>query len=166
MPKMSILCITCLKAQWHPVKCLFSLCCSAPGVSLYFGHAETVLPLLSLIGLFQDEVPLRSDNYLHHKDTRKFRTSFVTPFTTNLAFVAYTCEEGPQDTHPDWPENLNKHMVQVIMNEHPVPFPFTDKLAVDLRVFETHYYQFIHHCDFNGMCKNDISEPEDGHTEL
>ena len=147
----------------HYVRFFFS----APGVSLYFGHAETVLPLLTLLGLFQDDVQLGSDNYLYHKNTRRFRTSFITPFATNLALVAYNCEAGTQDTHPNWPENIDKHMVQVIMNEHPVPFPFTDKLAVDLHEFETRYYQFIHHCDFDGMCKNNIDGAGDGgHDEL
>lgn len=65
----------------------------------------------------------------------------------------------------DWPDILSSDMVQVIMNEHPVPFPFTDKMAVDLHDFETQYYQFIHHCEFDKMCNN---EPEKGskHDEL
>ena len=134
-------------------------------MSLYFGHSETIHPLLATLGLFYDEEPLLSSNYHMHKDTRKFRQSLMAPFASNVGFVQYKCEEGLQESHPDWPEELHSSMIQLVFHEHPVPFPFTDKLAVSFHDFETQYYQQIHHCNINDIC-GVATQPRESHDEL
>lgn len=55
---------------------------SSRGV-FYFAHAETVAPVLTALGLFRDDQPLRAvtfDNRSLHADARKFRTSTFLPF--------------------------------------------------------------------------------------
>jgi len=127
--------------------------CSAPRVSLYFGHAETLLPLQALLGIFQDDKELTASNFKFFKDKRCFRSSLFASFAANIALVQYKCK-GEQESHSDWPRNLDSHMVQLFANEHVVPLPFTDKSAISMHEFETHYYQYVHHCDFNMICEN------------
>ncbi|KAF6025945.1 MINPP1 [Bugula neritina] len=127
---------------------------SAPAVSLYFGHTETLLPFYSLLGLFLDEKPLTASNFLQHKEKRKFRSSIISPFAANIGFTLYECEEGAQASHPDWPQDLQSHMLQIMVNEQIMPLPFTDKVAVSISDFEYHYYQYVHYCNFNKLCNN------------
>ena len=96
---------------------------------------------------------LLASNYDKHH-IRKFRTSLTASFASNLALVLYECEEGPQTSHPNWPKDLGTHMVQVLANEHVLPLPFTDKWAVNVEDFETQYYQYVHHCEFDKLCEN------------
>lgn len=133
---------------------------------MYFGHAETILPVQALLGLFQDDQVLLSSNFEENR-VRKFRVSMIANFATTLSLVLYECEPGAQSTNPSWPEKLGRLMVQVLANEHPVPLPFTDKLAVSVEEFESHYYQYVHHCEFDQLCNN---KPQvlkaAGHEEL
>ena len=57
----------------------------------YFGHDGTMMPVTSLFGLFKDGTDLRADNYEDLKRHRKFRTSIISPFSTNLNLVLYDC---------------------------------------------------------------------------
>ena len=62
---------------------------------LKFAHEETVMPLLSLLGLFDD------GEILTHKmedwKNRKMKVSRITPFAGNVAFVRHSC---PGDKDP------------------------------------------------------------------
>jgi len=140
--------------------------CSAPAVSLYFGHTETLLPFYSLLGLFLDEKPLTASNFLQHKEKRKFRSSIISPFAANIGFTLYECEEGAQASHPDWPQDLQSHMLQIMVNEQIMPLPFTDKVAVSISDFEYHYYQYVHYCNFNKLCNNPPANDHPAHEEL
>jgi len=128
---------------------------SAPAVSLYFGHSGTVLPIYSLLGLFDDGKPLNASNFSHNKNGRKLRSSIIGPFAANIGFSLYECEEGVQTSHPDWPEKLESHMLQIMVNEQVVQLPFTDKVAVTLSKFEKQYDWYTSQCDFDKICKND-----------
>jgi len=58
-------------------------------VTAYFTHSGTLLKLISHLELFRDTEPLRGDNYALHKETRKWRTSFIDKFATNIALVLF-----------------------------------------------------------------------------
>ncbi|CAB1311893.1 unnamed protein product [Coregonus sp. 'balchen'] len=68
-------------------------------VTIQVGHAETLLPLLALMGFFRDETALTADNFdVQHG--RTFRTSRIVPYAANLLFVLYDCSEGPAAVPP------------------------------------------------------------------
>lgn len=56
--------------------------------TFYFGHMETLLPVLVQLRLFQNEVPLRHDNY-ELLSNRKWRTSYISPFGANLYAILF-----------------------------------------------------------------------------
>ncbi|XP_046397097.1 multiple inositol polyphosphate phosphatase 1 [Ischnura elegans] len=58
----------------------------------YFTHSGTLLKLISRLGLYKDEEKLRSDNFSLLK--RKWRTSELDSFGTNLAFILFKCDDG------------------------------------------------------------------------
>lgn len=87
---------------------------SPPSVKALFGHAETVLPLLCLLGLYQEHgaptdhyFGIRSHFFLFGgtglgyvfkqnaseslRQQRQFRTSQIGPFAANVVFSMYQC---------------------------------------------------------------------------
>lgn len=55
-----------------------------------FAHTGTVIPLLAMLGLFKDSVPLSASNF-HAQRLRKFRVANMVPMSGNVAFVLYDC---------------------------------------------------------------------------
>ncbi|KAF3853015.1 hypothetical protein F7725_013703 [Dissostichus mawsoni] len=76
--------------------------------SVLLGHAETLLPLLSLLGLYRDPHPPTADNY-QQQHGRTFRSGLIVPYAANLLFVLFDCQRGPR--------------LQLLLNEKPVRFP-------------------------------------------
>lgn len=64
-------------------------------VTVQVGHGETLLPLLSLLGLYKDPAPPTADNY-YTQHGRSFRTSGIVPYAANMLFVLYDCRDGPR----------------------------------------------------------------------
>ena len=66
----------------------------------YFTHSGTILKLLSYLGLYQENVnkqtgkkyELRHDNYEKMKNSRKWRTSLIDPFASNVGLVLNKCD--------------------------------------------------------------------------
>lgn len=61
---------------------------------LKFAHEETVLPLLTLMGLFDDKKILTHKTKEYYN--RKLKTSRVIPFAGNVAFIRYSCQKDVQ----------------------------------------------------------------------
>lgn len=59
-----------------------------PNVVAYFSHASAVQLMLTALGYAKDGESLRADNYDQMKN-RKWRTSVISPFASNLAVVKY-----------------------------------------------------------------------------
>ncbi|CAK4132439.1 unnamed protein product [Aphanomyces euteiches] len=102
-----------------------------------FAHAETLLPLVSILGFHKDEPPLMASTNAYD---RRFRTSELSPFSGNLAFVLYACE------------NESKHMVQVVLNEKQVESPGLGCIYCPLTHWTCHYDPWISHWDFQAQC--------------
>ncbi|OCT71378.1 multiple inositol polyphosphate phosphatase 1 isoform X1 [Xenopus laevis] len=90
-------------------------------VVMHFGHAETLLPFLTLLGLFKDETSLKAENFISQIE-RKFRSGHIVPYASNLAFVLYLCDmtETPNDM-TETPRE--KYQVQLLLNEQLLHFP-------------------------------------------
>lgn len=107
--------------------------------SILVGHAETLLPLLSLLGLYKDETPPTSNNY-HTQHGRSFRTSLIVPYAANLLFVLYDCQRGPR--------------LQLLINESPVRFPGLEAEDAPLyRDVRATYRHLLDGCDFHSECE-------------
>ena len=60
-----------------------------------FAHSGTLDALYTRIGLFEDEQPLRANNFAHHRSRRRWATSRSTPMAANIVFVKYRCRHPP-----------------------------------------------------------------------
>lgn len=59
-------------------------------VVLQFSHAGAMKKIYSLLGLYRDELPLTADAFCSERN-RKWRSSYIMPFNSNIAFVLYQC---------------------------------------------------------------------------
>ncbi|XP_053197612.1 multiple inositol polyphosphate phosphatase 1b isoform X2 [Scomber japonicus] len=113
--------------------------------SVLIGHAETLLPFLSLLGLHKDETPPTAANY-QSQHGRSFRTSRIVPYAANVVLVLYDCERGAR--------------LQLLVNESPVRFPpLPDEDAPLYRDVRAAYRPLLDGCSEHRGC-------EGRHTEL
>ncbi|XP_068183081.1 multiple inositol polyphosphate phosphatase 1-like [Antennarius striatus] len=111
-------------------------------VVVQVGHAETLLPLLTLLGLFKDPDVLTSTNYATQSQ-RSFRTSHMLPYAANLVFVLYDCGGGDLRLQP-------------LLNEKPVTFPGMTGQGGSMPRYEDvreNYRELLEGCDFETECQ-------------
>ncbi|XP_041829645.1 multiple inositol polyphosphate phosphatase 1b [Melanotaenia boesemani] len=106
--------------------------------SILVGHAETLLPLLSLLGLYKDQTPPTASNY-HSQHGRSFRSGRIVPYAANLLLVLYDCRGGPR--------------LQLLVNETPVGFPGLQEDAPLYRDVRAAYRHLLDGCDFRWECE-------------
>ncbi|KAJ8013995.1 hypothetical protein DPEC_G00035630 [Dallia pectoralis] len=112
-------------------------------VTIQVGHAETLLPLLTLLGFFKDSMPLTSSSYVKQRQ-RAFRTSKISPYAANLVLVLYDCSGDLR--------------LQAVLNEKPLAFPGLSvhqgvegpPLYQDVR---EHYRDLLQGCNFEKECQ-------------
>ncbi|XP_053306502.1 multiple inositol polyphosphate phosphatase 1 [Spea bombifrons] len=112
-------------------------------VVMQFGHAETLLPLLALMGLFKDEEPLTADSFSSQGD-RKFRSGQIVPYASNLVFVLYHCElaKTPQE----------EFQVQMLLNENLLPFPHSHESVCLYEDLKKQYGHLLNYCHVKEEC--------------
>lgn len=81
--------------------------------SFRFGHAETTIPILASLGLFNDSFVLRPDSDPELIDNRKWNMSYAAPMASNLLFVLHDC-------------GAHGHNIQLYVNEELTSMPFCD----------------------------------------
>lgn len=106
--------------------------------SILIGHAETLLPLISLLGLYKDKTPPTAANYQSQHD-RVFRSSSIVPYASNILFVLFDCPRGPR--------------LQLLMNESPVRFPGLSQDLPLYRDVRATYRHLLDGCDFYRECE-------------
>ncbi|XP_062375888.1 multiple inositol polyphosphate phosphatase 1a [Sardina pilchardus] len=107
-------------------------------VTIQVGHAETLLPLLTLLGLFKDIEPLTSTNFATQAD-RIFRAGRIVPYAANLVVVLYNCPEG--------------FRLEARLNEKPLRLP---KLDTDFPLFDDvkrNYAELLQGCNPKTECE-------------
>lgn len=80
---------------------------NAPAANLRFAHAETVIPFLALLGLYQDDT---FDDILNKPEKRNYKSSEISPMAANVQWILYHC---PTD----------EYRVRMRHNERDVRFP-------------------------------------------
>ncbi|XP_038599299.1 multiple inositol polyphosphate phosphatase 1 [Tachyglossus aculeatus] len=111
---------------------------------LQFGHAETLLPVLSLMGYFKDKEPLTAYNF-NQQAQRKFRSGRIVPYASNLIFVLYHCE------HAETPEE--EYQVQVLLNEKVLPFVHSQETTSLYKDLKDHYKDILQNCNPEEECR-------------
>ncbi|XP_012738161.3 multiple inositol polyphosphate phosphatase 1 isoform X1 [Fundulus heteroclitus] len=110
-------------------------------VTVQIGHADTLLPLLTLLGFFKDTAPLTSTNFASQTQ-RSFRTSHTMPYAANFLLVLYDCGEGGIRLQP-------------LLNEKPLTFPGLTDQQASIPLYEEvrkHYRDLLNGCDPETEC--------------
>ncbi|XP_037637253.1 multiple inositol polyphosphate phosphatase 1-like [Sebastes umbrosus] len=111
-------------------------------VTVQVGHADTLLPLLTLLGFFKDSDALTSTNYATQTQ-RSFRTSHMLPYAANLLLVLYDCGGGDLRLQP-------------LLNEKPVTFPGLTEQQASMPLYQDvreNYRELLQGCDFETECQ-------------
>ncbi|KAJ8931672.1 hypothetical protein NQ314_015388 [Rhamnusium bicolor] len=111
---------------------------SFPKTNVYFTHSGTLLKILAHLGLYKEDQHLTAKNYDKMK-SRKWRTSVIDSFATNLAFVLFNCG--------------GEKKVLTMHQENVVRLPSCpDYDLCEIKKITNHYSHSIKSCDFNSLC--------------
>eukprot|EP01097_Dermamoeba_algensis_P003857 TRINITY_DN2613_c0_g1_i1.p1 TRINITY_DN2613_c0_g1~~TRINITY_DN2613_c0_g1_i1.p1 ORF type:complete len:551 (+),score=120.38 TRINITY_DN2613_c0_g1_i1:56-1708(+) len=92
----------------------------SPSVHLRFAHAETILPLYSILGLYKDEFELNEKVNLEQMTKRQFRSSVISPMGANIAFLLFKCPASSSSSPP------TRDIVKIYVNEREEKIPGCD----------------------------------------
>uniref|UniRef100_A0A8C5P6A5 Multiple inositol polyphosphate phosphatase 1 n=1 Tax=Jaculus jaculus TaxID=51337 RepID=A0A8C5P6A5_JACJA len=113
-------------------------------VILQFGHAETLLPLLSLMGYFKDKEPLTAYNF-EKQAHREFRSGHIVPYASNLIFVLYHCEDAKTPRE--------EFQVQMLLNEKVLPLVPSQETVSLYEDLKSHYQDILQSCQDSEECE-------------
>lgn len=102
-----------------------------------FGHAETLVPLLSLVGLFNEGIEWRHDTPKDVWLARNFKSRDVTPFSANFGLLLYRCDD--------------EYYVRALHNEIQVHIPGCDAPLCPYQDFKNLFSDIIN-TDLHGQC--------------
>ncbi|XP_031554407.1 multiple inositol polyphosphate phosphatase 1-like [Actinia tenebrosa] len=140
----------------HSLKAFVTQNQSYPYGIFRFTHIGTMTALQSILGMYNDSVQLKANNFAEQRD-RTFRISRNVPMSANMAFVLYKCEKKPN------------HMVQLLINERPAVLPCCGNGSLcSFQTFLSCYEPISNNCDFDKMCQFptptvSASSPRDKH---
>lgn len=121
----------------------------------YFGHAETVVPLITLLGLFTEGDALRAGNFEAQRN-RTFKTSKISPFSTNVAFVLQNCSERTPSG-----SDTNVFKVQLLINEQPIQLGhICSGGTCTYKELRNYFSEFIDHCNLTERCSLSFSSQD------
>jgi multiple inositol-polyphosphate phosphatase / 2,3-bisphosphoglycerate 3-phosphatase len=131
----------------------------------YFGHAETVVPVLAALGLFKDGFPLLAADFgSHAAKQRKFRVSHISPFAVNVALVLYEkqdfADSGTEpsarvdDSLPQQSDTADHYMLELLFKEKSMEFPFATRILWPYSEVRRKYEEYIDRCDFHKICES------------
>ncbi|XP_031410422.1 multiple inositol polyphosphate phosphatase 1 [Meleagris gallopavo] len=108
------------------------------------GHAETLQPLLALMGFFKDAEPLRANNYVRQAH-RKFRSGRIVPYAANLVFVLYHCDQAKT--------SKEEYQVQMLLNEKLLLFHHSNETISTYADLKSYYKDILQNCHFEEECE-------------
>ncbi len=118
---------------------------------------------MTLLGLYKDDVAPLASNFAQSAK-RQFHTHKIDHFSSNVALVLYKCEAGPTNENSppgiEWPGTLSDHMVQMFVQELPVPIPGSELNLMPFEQFKQKYSNSVDSCNFNEICKNQVVDPQ------
>ncbi|XP_075574065.1 multiple inositol polyphosphate phosphatase 1 [Pelecanus crispus] len=108
------------------------------------GHAETLQPLLALMGFFKDDEPLKANNYIRQTH-RKFRSGRIVPYAANLVFVLYHCDQVKT--------SKEEYQVQMLLNEKLMSFHHSNETISAYADLKDYYKDILENCRFKEECE-------------
>jgi len=113
-----------------------------------FAHAETTLPLATMLGLFDAQPPLTA---ALRDPERLFRTSLVAPMAANLAVSLHECPLQNSKVA----NNQRSWRLRWTLNERDVLLPACHgELYCPLDTFEAAFHDALYLTDFTALCGN------------
>ena len=125
-----------------------------------FGHSETVVQVFTALGLFKDQNPLLATNMLQMRD-REFRTSKISPYSANIVFVLYACEEMRHADDKD--RDVKAWVMRILVNEKPVRIPACNAEQCLYSVVKEYYHDLMDDCDRDEICGDDHDHDDHDH---
>eukprot|EP01134_Creolimax_fragrantissima_P000635 CFRG0635T1 len=119
--------------------------------NIRFAHAETLMPFVTMMGLFRDDYDLIHDLDYNKILNRKFSSSYTSPFTGNVMFVLYECGEG-------------EYKIKFMLNEKEYVIPGCSDLFCPLWEAKKVLKQHLDDCQFDQICQH--TPLDSGKTEL
>ncbi|GMF35313.1 unnamed protein product [Phytophthora fragariaefolia] len=118
-----------------------------------FAHAETILPLASLLNVSyfdrhasDREGHFRADTPLDLALKRKFKSSDLAPFAANIGFVLYECTVSEVEPNPSF-------QVKMLLNEREVVFDECKGYVLcPFDIVENIFRRWIYEFDFKERC--------------
>lgn len=101
-----------------------------PKVVAYFTESATIQLLLTALGAHKDNDGLRADNY-QQMMRRKWRSSEVSPFASNLAVIKYEC-----------PHDNERNKIMFFLNQKPLDFNWCNVGLCDFTKVQQMYKSF------------------------
>lgn len=108
------------------------------------GHSTTLLSLYALIGLYKDKRPLLADN-TDMIYNRLFRTSDISPYSANIAFVLYACDNDVRTSE-------RQFKMKVFVNEEPVVIPGCKNDVCPYEIVQRRYANSVYNCNLKNIC--------------
>jgi multiple inositol-polyphosphate phosphatase/2,3-bisphosphoglycerate 3-phosphatase len=115
-----------------------------PNVVSYFTHESEIQLFLVALGAAKDTEALRADNY-YSMARRQFRSSTLTPFTSNVAAIKYECKD---ERDPD--------KVMFFLNEKPLLFDWCNVGLCNLHDVLERYRNFKYADCSKEFCKRNF----------
>ncbi|XP_055845413.1 multiple inositol polyphosphate phosphatase 1-like isoform X1 [Episyrphus balteatus] len=105
-----------------------------PDAVAYFAHSTTIETLITALGINKDTVPLKANNFASMTD-RKWKTSIIDPFASNLVAVKFECSSKDS--------NKDNEKAMFFLNQKRVEFDWCSQGLCDwsnvLKHYETLY---------------------------
>lgn len=126
----------------------------------YFSHADPIKKLLAAFGMFKDDESYTPDRIADFESDlkvpkkRHWRSSLVSPFSANLAFVLYRC---PKSSSSSWfssssSNKRDKFKVLASVTEQPVKLGGCKDTDCNIQRFMD-TYDNMRDCDLNIICR-------------
>ncbi|KAG7388948.1 PHOsphatase [Phytophthora pseudosyringae] len=109
--------------------------------NFFFAHAETTLPLMTLLGYGDRSLLLANATEAAIK-ARGFRTSILSPFAANLQFRLHERKSSGK----------KEFYVQVLVNEKQVPIPGCGRVFCKLSELENLWHYYLKTYNFHEDC--------------
>ncbi|XP_071808494.1 multiple inositol polyphosphate phosphatase 1-like [Asterias amurensis] len=121
-----------------------------PVMSMKFTDENTLLRLISLLGINRDQQQLAANNYARNRN-REFRSAKMAPFAGNLAINLFRCQEAGGIFFSD-----QTYRVNVMLNELPVNVTYCPNGLCDINVFKNGFMKQAGQCLVDKECHRAI----------
>lgn len=108
--------------------------------NFFFAHAETTLPLMTLLG-YGDRSPLLANFTQAEIKSRGFRSSKLSPFAANIEFRLFKSKTNDEDVY-----------VQILVNEKESEIPDCGRVFCKLSELEKQWDYYLNTYDFTKNC--------------